>query len=80
MSSNTSVGKDPVTGQEVTVIAYTVEEGGTFRYIQCHGREQFMTEFNRLYADQGVHVIRTFGLRKSYRRQWIPEWVEERVD
>lgn len=68
---------DPVTNRPQFVIAYTVEEGGMWRFIMCDGTIDLDNEFNRLYQREDVLALRTFSMSHAHRRVIVKAWTEE---
>lgn len=68
---------DPVTRSPSYVIAYTVEEAGTWRYIMVDGKTNLDYEFNTLYHRQDVMSLRVFGLNVVHSRVIVKEWSQD---
>lgn len=68
---------DAVTGLPQFVIAYTVEEGGMWRYLSCDGEINRNFEFNKLYARQDVLALRVFEMTEAHRRRIVMAWDQE---
>lgn len=68
---------DSFTNKPSYVIAYTVEEGGTWRYMMVDGKVNLEHEFNALYRRQDVMSLRVFGLNASHTRVIVKEWSQD---
>lgn len=65
---------DPITGKPCYLLTWTVEEGGTWRYLMVDGEVNLEHKFNLLYAAQSTMVIRVFALIEGHRREIVKVW------
>lgn len=72
-----NVKNDPFTNLPCFVVAYTIDEGGVWRYKMIDGELNLGIELSSLRQREDVLAMRVFGMLEAHRRIIVSEWEKE---